>query len=145
MLTQLQAKVKEHEKQASKAAAGNVVETAKSLAEEASGQIIICKIPGADGKTLRTAMDVFKNKHGDNAAILLAADDGSKLAFIASVPKAMIVKGLKAGDWVKEAATLTGGGGGGRPDQAQAGGKDASKLDEALAACKAMAESKVGS
>ncbi|HAI12899.1 MAG TPA: alanine--tRNA ligase [Phycisphaerales bacterium] len=143
MLTQLQAKVKEHEKQASKAAAGNVVETAKALADEANGSIIICKIPGADGKTLRTAMDVFKNKHGDNAAILLAADDGSKLAFIASVPKAMIAKGLKAGDWVKEAATLTGGGGGGRPDQAQAGGKDASKLDEALAACKAMAESKI--
>ena len=111
-LGQLQNKVKEHAKQASKAAAGNVVETAKALADEATGNVIICKIPGADGKTLRTAMDVFKNKHGENAAILLAADDGSKLAFIASVPKDMIAKGLKAGDWVKEAATITGGGGG---------------------------------
>ncbi|MFG0247332.1 MAG: alanine--tRNA ligase [Phycisphaeraceae bacterium JB051] len=145
MLGDLQNKVKEHAKQASKAAAGNIVETAKALADEATGSVIICKVPGADGKTLRTAMDVFKNKHGENAAILLAADDGSKLAFIASVPKDIIAKGLKAGDWVKQAATITGGGGGGRPDQAQAGGKDASKLDEALAACKAMAEDKVGS
>lgn len=144
MLISLQAKVKEHEKQASKAAAGNIVETAKALADEAAGPIIICKIPGADGKTLRTAMDVFKNKHGETSAILLSADGDGKLAFIASVPKAMIDKGLKAGDWVKEAATLTGGGGGGRPDMAQAGGKDADKLDDALAACKAMANSKLG-
>jgi alanyl-tRNA synthetase len=144
LLAGLQQKVKEHEKEASKAAAGNIVETARELAEAASGPIIICKVPGADGKTLRTAMDVFKNMHAD-AAVLLAADDDGKVAFIASVPAPMITKGLKAGDWVKEAATLTGGGGGGRPDMAQAGGKDASKLDDALAACRAMAESKMGS
>lgn len=142
-IAQLQLKVKDHEKQASKQAAGNIVNTAKGLAEAVTGDIVICKIPGADGKTLRTAMDVFKNKHADSA-ILLAADSGGKVAFIAAVPKTMIGKGLKAGDWVKEAATLTGGGGGGRPDMAQAGGKDPSKLDDALAACQKFAQNKLG-
>ncbi|MBL4700258.1 MAG: alanine--tRNA ligase, partial [Phycisphaeraceae bacterium] len=141
-LTELQQKIKDHEKQASKQAAGDIVETARQLADTATGDIVICKVPGADGKTLRTAMDVFKNKLPE-AAILLAAENGGKVAFVASVPKSIINKGLKAGDWVKEAATLTGGGGGGRPDMAQAGGKDPSKLDDALAACKALAESKL--
>ncbi|MEN1682267.1 MAG: DHHA1 domain-containing protein, partial [Planctomycetota bacterium] len=57
---------------------------------------------------------------------------GGKCAFIAAVPKPMIDAGLKAGDWVKQAAQVTGGGGGGRPDSAQAGGKDPAKLDAAL-------------
>ena len=51
-----------------------------------------------------------------------------------------IAKGLKAGDWVKEAAKITGGGGGGRPNMAQAGGKDPAKLADALAAARTFAE-----
>ena len=55
-----------------------------------------------------------------------------KVAIVARVPKELIGQGLKAGDWVREVAKVTGGGGGGRPDMAQAGGKDPAKLPEAL-------------
>ena len=59
------------------------------------------------------------------------------------MPKQKIGEGLKAGDWVKETAKVCGGGGGGRPDMAQAGGKDPSKIDEALEAAKNFAASKI--
>jgi alanyl-tRNA synthetase len=59
------------------------------------------------------------------------------------VPQSLIAKGLKAGDWVKAAAQACGGSGGGKPDMAQAGGKDASKVGEAIDAAKALA-AKVG-
>jgi len=69
---------------------------------------------------------------------------GDKVSFVAAVSEDLIKKGLKAGDWVKEAAKITGGGGGGRPNLAQAGGKDASKVDDALSAARAFAAKVVG-
>jgi len=56
----------------------------------------------------------------------------------------LIAKGLKAGDWIRETAKVAGGGGGGRPQMAQAGGKDPSKLGEALETAKKYAYEKVG-
>jgi alanyl-tRNA synthetase len=89
-------------------------------------------------------MDVIRSKKPD-AAMMLAADAGEgKVALLASVPKDVIGKGLKAGDWVKHTAPIVGGGGGGRPDMAQAGGKDPSKIDEALASAKQFAQEKIG-
>jgi alanyl-tRNA synthetase len=68
---------------------------------------------------------------------------GEKVSFVAAVPEALIKKGLKAGDWVKEAAKVAGGGGGGRPDMAQAGGKDPAKLGEALEVAREFAAAKL--
>ena len=119
------------------------VELARAIADEQSGDIIVAKLPGVDGKSLRAAMDVIKKRHPD-AALLLGGEAEGKVAFIAVSPEPMIKKGLKAGDWVKEAAKVTGGGGGGRPDMAQAGGKDPAKLDDALEAGKAFAAGKLG-
>jgi alanyl-tRNA synthetase len=73
--------------------------------------------------------------------MMLAADAGEgKVALLASVPKDLIAKGLKAGDWVKHTAPIVGGGGGGRPDMAQAGGKDPSKIEEALESARQFAQ-----
>ena len=103
----------------------------------------------SSSKSLRTptptaceAMDVIRKKRPD-AAILLGGVSGDKVSFVAAVPEAMIKKGLKAGDWVREVAKVAGGGGGGRPDMAQAGGKDPAKIDEALAAGRSFAKVKV--
>jgi alanyl-tRNA synthetase len=52
--------------------------------------------------------------------------------FVAAVSDALIAKGLKAGDWIRGTAKVAGGGGGGRPQMAQAGGKDPSKVGDAL-------------
>jgi len=141
-IAQLQKKLKEHDKEQSRAAAGNVVEQARAIADQATGNLIVSQVEGADGKTLRDAMDVIRKKCPD-AALLLAAATGDKCAFIASVPKQLIEKGLKAGDWVREVATAAGGGGGGRPDMAQAGGKDVTKLDDALEVGRQFAQEKI--
>ena len=61
------------------------------------------------------------------------------------VTKDLIEQGIRAGDIVKVAATVTGGGGGGRPDMAQAGGKDVSRLDEALGQTRSFIESRLAS
>jgi len=63
--------------------------------------------------------------------MLASASDG-KVSFVSAVSDDLIAKGLKAGDWIRETAKVAGGGGGGRPQMAQAGGKDPSKVDEAL-------------
>ena len=141
-VAQLQKLVKELEKQQSNAAAAAAVDAARALAEQSSGQLIVASIEAGDSTALRSAMDVIRKKQPD-AALLLGAVTGEKVAFVASVPKPLIEKGLKAGDWVREAAKVAGGGGGGRPDMAQAGGKDPSKLANALDAAKEFAESKL--
>jgi len=146
-LTALSHRLKEYQKAQGNQAEQGVVAAAQKIAEahaessgaaSGGGAVIVAEVPGADGKTLRTAMDVIRKKHGE-AALFLAANAGGKVAMIASVPKALIEKGFKAGDWIKHVAPIVGGGGGGRPDMAQAGGKDPAKLPEALAAAEAFA------
>ncbi|MEX0887133.1 MAG: DHHA1 domain-containing protein, partial [Phycisphaeraceae bacterium] len=89
----------------------------------------------------RSAMDVIRKKH-PNVPLLLAGVDDGKVALIAAVPEDRIKQGLKAGDWVKQVAQVVGGSGGGRPDMAQAGGKDPSKVDEALEVAREAAAGK---
>jgi alanyl-tRNA synthetase len=75
---------------------------------------------------------------------MLATATEGKVTFIAAVSDDLIAKGLKAGDWVKETAKVAGGGGGGRPNMAQAGGKDPAKIGDALAVAKAYAAKVIG-
>ena len=74
---------------------------------------------------------------------MLGATDGTKVTFVAAVSDDLIAKGLKAGDWIRETAKVAGGGGGGRPQMAQAGGKDPKKLQEALETARRVATSAV--
>src|SRR5436190_78925 len=76
-------------------------------------------------------LDRVKPKLGEAAVVLGSAAEG-KVAFVASVAPALVERGVHAGNIVKLAAQVTGGGGGGRDTMAQAGGRDPSKLDEAL-------------
>jgi alanyl-tRNA synthetase len=100
--------------------------------------IIVGKLPGAPVDQARTAIDSLKKKAKSAAIVFgIAADDG-KVMLLAGVTDDLIKQGVKAGDIVKEIAPIVGGGGGGRPNMAQAGGKDASKLDEALINAKTM-------
>jgi len=134
--------VKDHKKQQSKQNAGAVVEVARKLAEESTGGVIVASLEDADANALRVAMDVIRKKKPD-AALMLGGVSGEKVAFVAAVPKPLIEKGLKAGDWIREVAKAAGGGGGGRPDMAQAGGKDPAKLEEALRVGREFAASKL--
>ena len=99
---------------------------------EAGGcRYLVARCDGASMELLRENIDYFKDKLGSCVA-LLGADTGGKVSFVAGVT-ADLTKKVHAGELVKKVAAVTGGGGGGRPDLAQAGGKDANKIDEALA------------
>lgn len=93
--------------------------------------ILLTKVSNMDMDTLRNMGDKIKEKLSDYA-ILLASDNDGKVNFIAMCSDSVIKANIKAGDIVKTAATICGGGGGGRPNMAQAGGKDPSKIDEAI-------------
>ncbi len=93
--------------------------------------ILVAKVSNMDMDTLRNMGDKIKEKLSDYS-ILLASDNGGKVNFIAMCSDSVIKANIKAGDIVKTAATICGGGGGGRPNMAQAGGKDPSKIDEAI-------------
>ena len=145
-VAELQAKYKAWEKAARAAGAGgggaDAVEAAGRLLEAATdlggGKLVVGEIPGVAADKLLSAMDSLKKKAGSYGILLASADDG-KVNFVAAVSDDLVAKGLKAGDWIREAAKATGGGGGGRPQMAQAGGKDPSKLPEALEVAKRFA------
>ncbi len=81
---------------------------------------------------LRSAGDYLRDKDDSVAAVLAAVSEG-KITFLASCGKRAIAAGVKAGDLIKAVTKLTNGSGGGKPDSAMGGGKDSSKLNEALA------------
>jgi len=95
------------------------------------------QVDGADMDTLRGIADRMKAKLGSVVILLGSAAEG-KVSFVAAVTPDLVKRGIAAGNIVKEAAKICGGGGGGRPDMAQAGGKDASKLPEALLAAEKL-------
>ena len=133
-LSDLQAKAKAAAKGTARPAASSVdVEQLLGEAEAVDGaRVLTARVPGeADQKALLDVLDRVKPKLGDAAVVLGAAGEG-KVAFVASVTPALVARGLHAGNIVKLAAQVTGGGGGGRDTMAQAGGRDPAKLDEAL-------------
>lgn len=95
-------------------------------------KVLAEKVNAKDMNHLRTMVDDLKAKLG-SAVIILGAVQNDKVNLSAGVTKDLIEKGLHAGKMVKQAAEVCGGGGGGRPDMAQAGGKQPEKLEEALA------------
>jgi alanyl-tRNA synthetase len=134
-ITQLQDELREAKqnlaKQASQSIAGAVDELVANAEEVAGVKIITHLATGIDRDGLRELADQLRSKAG-TAAILLGAEIDGKVALLAAVTKDVIGKGAKAGDCVREAAKAVGGGGGGRPDMAEAGGKNCDKLPDAL-------------
>ncbi|WP_322904603.1 alanine--tRNA ligase [Paenibacillus campi] len=100
-----------------------------------STQLLATEVQAPSMDALRGLADELKMKLPE-AVLVLGAAIEDKVNFVVVVPKSGIERGLHAGKLVKEVAAICGGGGGGRPDMAQAGGKDASKLGEALEAAK---------
>ena len=128
-----------------KAAAGQskdaIVAEAQALAREHQGNFIVGELTASDRETLLAGMDAVRGIAADAACLLACTvEDAGKVIIVAKVPQSCIDRGLKAGDWVRVAAEACGGGGGGRPDAAQAGGKQPEKLPEALAAATTFAQ-----
>ncbi|WP_336990864.1 alanine--tRNA ligase [Bacillus toyonensis] len=94
--------------------------------------VLAAKVNVADMNNLRTMMDDLKNKL-ESAVVVLVSVNDDKVNILAGVTKDLISQGYHAGKLVKEVASRCGGGGGGRPDMAQAGGKKPAQVEEALA------------
>ncbi|MCR4688134.1 MAG: alanine--tRNA ligase [Saccharofermentans sp.] len=115
-----------------KAKAGSFADDALGKASDIGGvKAVILACDAADAAALRDTADKIRDKL-DCGVVFLAAKGEDKVLFTAMATKSAVEKGAHCGNIIKEAAKVCGGGGGGRPDMAQAGGKDASKIDEAL-------------
>jgi alanyl-tRNA synthetase len=112
-------------------AGGDLYSSARELRAFAGAKAIAGKVEDVDAKAMRTMVDDFRNRLG-TGVVCLAAAHGDKALLAIGVTKDLTDR-LGAGDLIREVAAVVGGGGGGRPDFAQAGGKDPSKLDEAIA------------
>lgn len=102
-------------------------------------QVIVAEVPGANPNLLRQLVDQIRKKSESSAVFFATAAGEAKVVLVAGLSRDLVDRGLSAGEWVRAVAPVVGGGGGGKPDLAQAGGKQPDKLPEALEA----AESKV--
>ena len=99
-------------------------------------------LPGADADSLRAMTDRFRQAYPSGVVVLASAPD-NRPVIVGAVTDDLVKRGLNAGELVKTVAQVVGGGGGGRPTLAQAGGKDASRLNEALEKVKTYVEDKL--
>ena len=105
-------------------------------------KVLTASIPNADPAKLRQMGDTLRDKAPNVVAVLAAVND-DKITFQAICGKEAIAKGMKAGELVKQVCSACGGSGGGKPDSAMGGGKDITKLDDALALVDNYVNSKI--
>ncbi|MBQ3064329.1 MAG: alanine--tRNA ligase [Clostridia bacterium] len=101
------------------------------------------RVDGMQTDVARSLADDIKANH-ENTVAVLAVTEGGRISFIAVAGKGAVAAGAHAGKLASAVAAVTGGKGGGRPDNAMAGGKDAAKIDEALAAAKDVLAAQLG-
>ncbi len=104
-------------------------------------RVIVAETRGANQNVMRQLIDQLRKRFSPVAVLLGASQGEDKVALVAGLSRELVGQGHNAGDWVRATAQLVGGGGGGKPDMAQAGGKYPEKLAAALnAARKQMTE-----
>ena len=136
----LHEKAKSTRKKAASSRRDGVLEQAKLIAQDGD-EIVVATIDGGDKESMLSALDAVRAQHQGGAVMLFTAHvEEGKVTIVAGVDKQLIDKGLKAGDWVRTAAKVCGGGGGGRPDSAQAGGKEPEKIPDAMKAARKFAK-----
>jgi alanyl-tRNA synthetase len=130
---------------AAHAADGVTAESLLQRAEQAGGvRVVVAQAPGADANVMRQLIDQLR-KTASPVAVLLGAAADDKVTLVAGISRDLEQRGMNAGQWIKSAAQVVGGSGGGKPDMAQAGGKHPEKLAEALAAARTAALATLGS
>ncbi len=116
----------------SKAASQQLGDVSDKVKKVGGVDFIGAKVSGVDQNGLRDLGDKLRSQMGDDAVVLLVSDNGGKVSLVAMATDGAVKKGAHAGNLVKMAAKLVGGGGGGRPNMAQAGGKNPEGIDQAL-------------
>ena len=126
-----------------KLASGQGVDLAAGAVEVGGLKVVATMVEGADAGALRTAVDQLKERLKAAVIVLATVDAAGKVVLVAGVTPGEVGR-IKAGEVVAQAASLVGGRGGGRADFAQAGGTDAAKLPEALAAVVPFVRNRLG-
>jgi len=103
--------------------------------------VIVAQTPGGNANLMRGWIDSIRKTSKVPVAVLLASIQDDKVVLVGGLSRPLVDRGLSAGTWVGDAAQAVGGGGGGRPDLAQAGGKDPAKLPAALTAAQSQMRS----
>ena len=142
MQDEMKALSKEHDKlkaKLAKASAGDMT----SSAEDINGiRVLVSQLSDVDMNGMRDLGDEAKQKLGD-AIVVFAAENGGKVQLMATATDGAIARGAHAGNLIREIASLVGGGGGGRPNMAQAGGKNPAGIPDALDRAKEVARQQI--
>ncbi|MBN1910579.1 MAG: alanine--tRNA ligase [Pirellulales bacterium] len=131
----LMKEVRQFKKQAAagpKSGGVSVDELLSSAVDLSGTKLILADVPDATADTLRQLIDQIRRKAAPVAVMLGARQEEGKVMLMAGVSRDLVEQGVDSVQWVRAAAKLVQGGGGGRPDLAQAGGKNADKLPDAL-------------
>ena len=131
LLTAIKEKDREIESLQGKLARYEVSDYLAKVVEINDVRVLASRVQLPDMDSLRSMADLIKDKLG-SGVIILGTPLQDKVGFVTMVSKDLTERGLHAGNIIKEVAMVAGGGGGGRPDMAQAGGKNPEKLDQAL-------------
>ena len=123
---------------------GNAVDKLVADATDIKGvKVVVGQLPAAPMEAVRTQIDRIRQKHPSSFVVFGWIEEDGKVPVVVALTKDLTAKGLKAGDLVKPIAAVVGGSGGGKPDIAQAGGKDAGELPAALAKARELAAEKL--
>ena len=131
MLDEIKALTAENEKLKDQIAKSEVADVMDQVVEAGDYKVLPVSVKDVDMNALRTLGDDLKDKIG-SGVIILASDMGGKVNLIVTATDDAVKAGAHAGKIIKEAAALVGGGGGGRPNMAQAGGKNPAGIKAAL-------------
>ena len=141
-MEEIKALKKEIEQYKAKEASGAVDKMLAGAKQIGAVKVLTVNQGDADAGALRQMGDVLKDKEPAVVAVLVSVA-GEKVTFLAVCGKDAVKAGVRAGDIVKHVCTICGGSGGGKPDSAMGGGKDATKVSEALASVEAFVSSKI--
>lgn len=127
----------------SKLAQGSMGDVMDQVVEVKGLKLLAAKVDGVDMNGLRDLGDQLRDKLGEGVVVLASAVDG-KVSLMAMATKEAVDKGAHAGNLIKAIASFVGGGGGGRPNMAQAGGKNPAGIEDAIAKVKEALEEQLG-
>ena len=139
---ELKALHSENEKLKAKLANNSLGDVMNQVVEVKGVKVLAAKVPDVDMNGLRNLADQLKEKLGEGV-ILLASAMGDKVNLVAAATDEAMAKGAHAGNLIKEVASLVGGGGGGRPNMAQAGGKNPAGIDAAIEKVASVVEGQI--
>ena len=143
MMAEMKALQSENESLKSKAAKEALGDVMDQVAEVSGVKLLAAKVPGVDMNGLRDLGDQLKAKLGEGVVVLISDKDG-KVNMVAMATEGAMQKGAHAGNLIKGIAALVGGGGGGRPNMAQAGGKNPAGIDQAIAEVSEVLKTQLG-